>query len=130
MVPLLLKQARKLSLFAVHKAVRPNTAAYASRASVQMFHYERFRWPLYAQPFLLSAVRLSGWDAVSMQEEAVIACESRRRDLEIAFEDPDTRGFSKEELLVWASQLDSCRQWVLLLPAGLPQARKLVLLKP
>ena len=104
-----------------------NSAAPASRTSVQMLSYEHFRWPLCAQPSLLAAARLSGWDAVSMQKEAVLSCESHQRDLEIAFSDPDTLGFSKEELLEYASQLSSCCQWVLLLHARLPQARELSL---
>ncbi len=127
LIPVLLKQARKLRPPVVHKAVDIHSAAHASCSSVQMLPDEHFRWPLRAQTSLLAAVRLSGWDAVSMAEKAVMLCESKQRHLEIAFADTDILGFSKEDLRDYVSQLNSCRQWVLLLHAKLPQARNLAL---
>ena len=62
-----------------------------------------------------------------MAEKAVMCCENKQRHLEIAFADTDILGFSKEDLRDYASQLNSCRQWVLLLHTRLPQARNLVL---
>lgn len=125
LTPVLLQQARQLPASVIHRPWTPTSPAHAS-CSVQMLTDEHSRWPLCAKPLLLAAVRQSGWDAVSMQKEAVTFCENRQRDLGIEFANPDTLEFSKEDLLDYASQLNSCQQWVLLLHARLPQACKLL----
>ena len=100
------------------------TTAHLVLAAVQMAPDEAGSWQLCNQASILTAIRLSGWDPRSVQSEAAAATQQHCQRLQKFWTGPGPARFNAEQLRSCLWRLRSCRQWMLLFPAGLlPQAR-------